>query len=346
MFEAVVALCLAAEPTICRTHLVPGYREASRSGCEAALNSSPPLMSFPQRLIAAPPHCQQTGPEAAVTEAAPGLFVHMGAVADVSATNAGDVSNSGFIIGTQGVAVIDSGGSRQVGEELYRALRSQTDLPVLCVILTHMHPDHVLGASVFAEAGARVVGHEALPRALADRAQSYLANLELLAGAQALIDTQPVLPDEVITATRSLDLGGRVIRLQAWPNAHTGADLTVGDPTSGILFAGDLLFHRHAPALDGSVLGWQRVLTQMQSLPYTQVVPGHGGPLLPWPGAAAPLQDYLEVLISETRAAITRGERLGEAIETIALGESDAWELFDLFNARNATVAYTELEWE
>jgi quinoprotein relay system zinc metallohydrolase 2 len=346
MFEAVVALCLAAAPQICREALIPGYRAPSLAACEAALNTRLPLKNFPQHLISGLPHCQETGPEAEVREAAPGLFVHMGAVADVTEGNAGDVSNSGFIIGAQGVAVIDAGGSRKIGEELYRAIRSRTELPILYLILTHMHPDHVLGASVFADADARVVGHAALPRALADRAQSYLANFELLTGAQALIGTQPVLPDEVITAPHTLDLGGRMITLHPWPNAHTGADLTVGDPTSGILFAGDLLFDRHAPALDGSVLGWQRVLTQMQNLPYTQVVPGHGGPVLPWPGASAPLQSYLEVLITETRAAISRGDSLGEAVQTIAQGESQDWELFDLFNARNATVAYTELEWE
>lgn len=346
MFEAVVVLCLVAAPQICRESLIPGYRMPSLVACEAALNIRPPLTNFPERLIPAPPHCAESGPEAKVIEASPGLFVHMGAVADVTTENAGDVSNSGFIIGERGVAVIDSGGSRKVGEELYRAIRSQTELPILYVILTHMHPDHVLGASVFAEAGATVVGHSALPRALADRAQSYLANFELLIGAQALMGTLPVLPDETVAAPRILDLGGREIRLHPWPNAHTGTDLTIGDTTSGILFAGDLLFHRHAPALDGSGLGWQRVLTQMQSLPYTQVVPGHGGPVLPWPAAAVPLQRYLEVLITETRTAISRGDTLGEAAKTLAMGEKENWELFDLFNARNATVAYTELEWE
>ena len=46
------------------------------------------------------------------------------------------------------------------------------------------------------------------------------------------------------------------------------------------------------------------------------------------------------------RQALSQGRRLGETTATAAASERDRWQLFDAYNARNANVAYTELEWE
>ncbi|MEO1138386.1 MAG: quinoprotein relay system zinc metallohydrolase 2 [Pseudomonadota bacterium] len=347
MFEAVIMACLAAEPSLCRAVLVPGYEAQSLAQCEAELNNRPPKPSLPADLQGGAITCQATGPVAAVDEVSPGVFAHRAQISDAGPANGGDVGNAGFVIGETSVAMIDSGGAAQVGEALYRAVRAETDLPISHVILTHMHPDHALGASVFVAAGAEVVGHIALERALTDRAQTYLDNFGRLIGQPAFIGTTVVLPDVMVDGTLTLDLGKRPLELRAWPNAHTGADLTVGDSTTGTLFTGDLMFHIHTPALDGSVLGWQKVLNQMQTLEgYTRIIPGHGGPVLDWPSGADALEDYLDVLVDQTRQAISRGDSLAEAVETVGASEAANWELFELFNPRNATVAYTELEWE
>ena len=348
MFEAILSLCLESDPAVCRDTLVPGYEARTQAECEHLLAQQVPdtarLVSDGH--VAHTMHCGPLGPSLDFAAAGPGVFVHRGIISDAAAGNDGDVGNIAFVVGDTSVAVIDSGGSRKVGEALYRAVLQQTELPIRYLILTHMHPDHVLGASVFADAGVEVIGHADLPRALEDRAETYLDNFGRLIGAAPILGTRVVLPDITVEQTLEIDLGGRVLHLRSWPNAHTGTDLTVGDPASGILFTGDLVFDRHAPALDGSVLGWQQVLTEMETLPYPRIVPGHGGPVLDWPGGAVPLAGYLDVLVDDTRAAIARGDSLGQAAETIAQSQHGAWELFDLFNPRNATVAFTELEWE
>ena len=212
------------------------------------------------------------------------------------------------------------------------------------VILTHMHPDHVLGASVFAD--ATVVGHESLPRALADRAGGYLESYERQIGTEGFLGTEVSPIDETVADTRQIDLGGRVLSLRAWPVAHTGTDLTVLDETTGTLFAGDLVFDGHLPTLDGSLRGWQQVLSGLQEMRAERLVPGHGGPVLGMAEAIAPMQRYLDVLAQDTLAAIDSGERLGEAVGHVAAREADHWQLFDAYNPRNATAAFTELEWE
>ena len=348
MFELVVTLCLLSAPSDCRQVLLPGYEAGSAAACIDALAARPVDLSdlTADTTLAQPPQCHPSGPAAEMTAIAPGVFAHRGQISDAAADNYGDVSNFGFVIGERSVAVIDSGGSRRVGEELYRAVRAQTGLPISHVILTHMHPDHVMGASVFAGIGARVVGHDKLSAALADRAATYLANFGGLIGADQFIGTRIISPDLIVSGEMSIDLGNRVLLLRRWPISHTSTDLTVLDTNSGILFTGDLVFHEHTPALDGSVLGWVAVLDQMADLPVQRVVPGHGGPVLDWPAGLADLDRYLAVLISDTRAAIQRGDALSIAADTIARSEAPNWQLFELFNARNATVAYTELEWE
>lgn len=358
MFEILVSLCLAAsQPSVegaCRQVLLPGYETADPAACKAALDSLTLAPDWPegqgmegQKDLQGAQSCVPSGPALDVQEIAPGVFVHSGAVAEPDPLNAGDVSNSGFVIGETSVAVIDAGGSRQVGEKLYRAIRQRTDLPVSHLILTHMHPDHVLGASVFREAGADITGHPALARALEDRAASYLASFGRLIGENAFIGTRIILPGhEPGTPLSDIDLGGRKLRLAIWPLAHSPVDLTVYDEMSGTLFAGDLVFDRHTPALDGSVTGWLKVLDQLETLPVKHLVPGHGAAVLPHPDGLNSTRRYLELLARDSRAAIAAGEPLSTAARHIGSGEAENWALFDLFNPRNATAAYSELEWE
>ena len=342
MFEALITICLGMADGPCRDQLLPGYEAASVAACEAALAGRPP--EDIEGVSA--PFCAPRGAALSVDEVAPGVYVHSGLIEEPDMENKGDVSNLGFIVGSSGVAVIDTGTARWMGEALWRSIRERTDLPVTHAILTHMHPDHVLGASLFAEAGAQIVAHQAMPRALADRAENYLESLDILIGSVSFLGTEAPRVTMEVPGSLSIDLGGRVLDLTAWPPAHTGADLTVFDRASGILFAGDLLFHRHTPALDGSLIGWREVLGELEALDVTGVVPGHGDALLDWPGGAADLARYLAVLEHDTREAVDQGMRLGAAVETIAAEEAQHWDLFEAYNPRNATVAFTELEWE
>src|SRR5215212_10294168 len=269
-----------------------------------------------------------------VREIAEGVFVYEAPYALASPRNTGAIANSGFVVGRDGVVVIDTEGTYLAGRRLLAAVEAQTALPVRYVVNTHFHPDHVLGNAAFARDGVTFVGHENLAEALRSRQERYLAATKALVGAEAFARTEIVFPTMPVRGRLELDLGNRRLILEAWPTAHTNSDLTVLDEKTGTWFLGDLLFAGHVPALDGSLNGWIRVAA------------GHGPSSLPWPEAALPMTRYLAGLASDVRRMIREGRTMRDAAGEAGRAEAQHWALFDEFNARNATAAFHELEWE
>lgn len=281
---------------------------------------------------------------AAFVEVSRGLFVSSGRDEDASTANGGAIANIGFIIGKDSVATVDAGGSLEDGQTLRAAIRARTRLPIRYVILSHVHPDHVFGASAFLEDKPEFVGHARLPNALALRGDYYRARLEseLGKGRAGAV----VAPTMLVEGTRNIDLGGRVLTLTAHPTAHTDNDLSVFDTETATLLASDLLFVRRVPSLDGSLRGWLRELQGLKSIRAARAVPGHGPASVDWPSSAAALERYLNTLLTETRAAIARGVTIEEAVNVVGQAERGNWALFDDYHGRNVTQAYKELEWE
>lgn len=264
---------------------------------------------------------------------------------EFSAGNAGGIGNIGFVIGGRAVAVIDSGGSHQQGEALRAAIRARTPLPVAYVVNTHVHPDHLLGNSALVAPETTFVGHARLPGRLAEAGPFYLQSMQRLLG-PSFADTELVAPTMLVGDRAELDLGGRRLELRAWPTAHTDTDLTVLDPATGTLFAGDLLFMERIPVIDGSLKGWIAVMEELRSIPAARVVPGHGPASAPWPEALEPQHAYLTGLRDAIREVLARNRTLEEAVREVPVPGGQQWELAGQNHGRNVTAAFTELEWE
>ena len=277
-------------------------------------------------------------------EVVPGLLVHRGLHEDFSPGNQGGIANLVAVVGERSVAVIDSGGSMAEGRELLAALRERTALPVSHVVNTHVHPDHLLGNAAFP--GAQIVGHARLPRALAERGPVYLDNMRRLLGSAAAGSALLAPAVKVaIGETARLDLGGRTLEVRAWPTAHTDTDVTVLDLHTGTLIAGDLLFMERLPVVDGSLLGWLKVMDELAAVPAQRVVPGHGPASASWPGALEPQRRYLAGLRDAIRNSLADGRSLSQAVDEIA-PPSEGWVLVEDNHPRNVTAGYAELEWE
>ncbi len=182
--------------------------------------------------------------------------------------------------------------------------------------------------------------------ALEARGAFYLKSYRRQLGERLMEGVEIVPPTRLVADRMSLDLGGRSLELRAWKPAHTDNDLTAFDPTTRTLFAGDLAFVGHLPTLDGSLLGWMAQLDALAAIDAAVAVPGHGPVPSPWPAALDDERRYFDVLAADLRKAIADGVPLARAVETAGLSERDRWALFDVYNQRNATAAYAELEWE
>lgn len=280
-----------------------------------------------------------------VTEVAKGIYVHQGAHEDFDENYHGDIANIGFMIGKDSVAVIDTGGSYKVGLALKEAVRLVTTLPIQYVINTHIHPDHIFGNAAFADEHPIFIGHVKLPVAMDLRKDAYLRNLRNELGADA-DKSEVIKPNQVVTDTLELDLGNRILKLRAWPTAHTNTDLTVFDVNTKTLWTGDLLFAERTPSIDGDIKGWISVIGGLKNIEADIGIPGHGTVTKEKNQALNNEQRYLDILLRDVRASIKNGEDMTKAMDTAAKTEKSQWVLFDVVNRRNVNLIYPVLEWE
>lgn len=293
--------------------------------------------------IAACAHAATEQADFKIEDLGNGIYVHHGAHLDIDTGYQGDICNISFILGSKGVAVIDTGGSLKVGNELHAAIRKVTALPILYVINTHVHPDHVYGNAAFIADKPQFIGHAKLADAMQLREEAYdKLNVRYLSDdAKGSVIVKPT-----IKAPIELDLGDRILKVTSYATAHTNTDVTVIDSKTQTLFTGDLLFIDRTPVIEGDIKGLIAAIDTLKAYPVKQVVPGHGPFTRDWQAALDKEQHYLNVLLSDVRSSIKNGKSMEQAMETAAASEKDKWILFDVANRRNVNLIYPALEWE
>ena len=174
----------------------------------------------------------------------------------------------------EAVLVTDAGGSLADGRWLRAIIREKTRKPIKYVVLSHVHPDHALGAAAFLADAPAFVGHARLGPALAARGEFYRKRLVEILGEP---NVGPVVtPTRIVAERDEIDLGGRVVRFRAHGPAHTTSDLSMLDQESGLFLPADLLFVGRCPSLDGSLAGWIAELGALQAEGFGKATPGHG----------------------------------------------------------------------
>ncbi len=290
-------------------------------------------------------HAQTTKDVFAIESLGDGMYVHHGAHLDIDIGYQGDICNISFVVGSKGVAVIDTGGSLKVGNQLRDAIKKVTTLPILYVINTHVHPDHIYGNAAFIVDKPEFVGHEKSAVAMQLRKEAYdKLNIKYL-GEDAK-GSEMVKPTISVKDTLELDLGDRTLKINAYAVAHTNTDITVIDSKTSTLFTGDLLFIERTPVLEGDIKGLIAAIDILKTYPVKQVVPGHGPFAKDWVAALNNEQRYLNALLTDIRANIKNGVSMESTMNTAAAGEKDKWLLFDIANRRNVNIIYPALEWE
>jgi len=189
-------------------------------------------------------------------------------------------SNAGFVIGDDGVLVVDAFFYPEATRALVGEIRRLTPKPIRYVVNTHYHADHTGGDQVLRDAGAVIIAHKNV------RGWVRINNINLFGDQitpeiKARIEALP-LPDVTTDKDLVVWLGSRKVVVQT-VLGHTGGDLTVAVPDAKVLFAGDLLWRKVPPNLiDGSVKEWAATdayFLVMADAAYEKpitFVPGHG----------------------------------------------------------------------
>lgn len=240
---------------------------------------------------------------------ADGVWMLRGADAAMSRDNGGAIANLTIIATDAGAVLVDAGPSLRYGQQLQALARKLTGKPVARVYLTHLHPDHSFGAAAFDP--AIVAGTAGLKSDLAREGPGLSDAMYRLVG-DWMRGTELRMPGREAEAG-SETIGGRTLRLVTLAG-HSGSDLALIDEATGVLAAGDLVFHDRAPATPHADLArWRAALDTLSGLGHRAVVPGHG-PFDPTPEAAiAQTRDWLIWLDTALAEAAASGLSMVEA---------------------------------
>lgn len=239
---------------------------------------------------------------------APGVWVIRGADEAIAFNNGGAIANCTIMAAQGGAILCDCGPSLTFGTALAELARKLTGGPVLRVLITHLHPDHAMGAAAFDPAIIAALPEtrrelERDGRGFSDGMYRLLA--DWMTGTNVVLPGLDVMPGP-------FEIGGRALEAIAL-SGHSGGDLAVMDKASGTLITGDLVFHNRAPATpDADLEAWRQSLDRLDAMSFARLIPGHG-PVNVTHGAIAQTRDWLNWLDGALSDAVARGLDMGEA---------------------------------
>jgi len=145
-------------------------------------------------------------------------------------------------------------------------IKSVSSLPVKYVLNTHHHPDHVGTNQKFIDAGAQVIGLEALKTRMASDPRTK----EI-----------PGLPTMTFARDYVLKFGGAEVQAHSFGRGHTGDDTMVYFPDLKVVMVSDQITN-NTPIVDfangGSAVEWTQILDGVLKLDFDMAIPGRGEP--------------------------------------------------------------------
>lgn len=259
--------------------------------------------------------------------------------------NGGLNNNLTFIIGSEGVLVVNGGDSYLLAKAFHQAIKTKTQLPVLWVVNENGQGHAFLGNSYWSQQGVAILAHKDAAHEIEQHGRTVL-NRMLARNKGKGEGTFVAPPTETFAELKRISLGDVDVEVISFGAAHSPGDISVWLPKQSILIAGDMVFHQRLLGVfpDTNTAGWIASFERMATLKPAVVIPGHGEPttlaeITLW------TLDYLKFLRAEVASILENDGDLDEAYE-IDQSAYSKLDVFDELAAKNAGRIYQEMEAE
>ncbi|WP_306258663.1 MBL fold metallo-hydrolase [Pararhizobium sp. IMCC21322] len=284
-------------------------------------------------------------------ELAEGIFAVIPTGADEMAAGGYPIATTGgFIVGGNGVLVIESMLNERLNRQLFDLIAAETDKPVRYLVNTSHHGDHSYG-NFYVPEDVDIIQHVNTSAFIADHFEADTAFMIQNFGAGRGIEEVEATAADILVGDGSslaIDLGGVVVDIRDFGFAQTGGDLFVSVPDANVVWTGNAIVAQ-APALpwllDGHLLETRDTLQAVYEAfdADTKVVPGHG-PVTDIASIKWGV-DYLTAVETEVKAAHAEGLSLEATVAAVQLPDFQGYALFGWVHpGMNVPAAYTDLQ--
>lgn len=274
-------------------------------------------------------------------------YVIHGPLGMPSPENQGFMNNPAFIIGTEGVVVVDPGASVQVGEMLLARIEKMTDKPIVAVFNSHIHGDHWLANQAIKEKypDVPIYGRENTgPRIIGGEGARWV-QLMLNMTQKATAGTKVVGPDHPVDNGDVIKAAGLTFEIIGNEKAHTDTDIMVLAKERDVIFLGDNAGYGRILRLEGgSYRGNVEALNLAVATGAKVFVPGHGK--TGGTEAATAYRDFLATVYETAKQGYDDGKADFE-IRPMLMPKMAAWEQWTDFEnllGQHINAAFLEAE--
>jgi len=233
------------------------------------------------------------------------------------------VDNAGFVVGENGVLVIDAHINGEMASRIQAAVRQVTRKPILYLVNTNHHGDHTFGNYAFPDS-TQIIAHRRtaeLMRDFEDEKKLILATVDN--DASVLAGVRLRLPDIVFDDFLSVDLGGIGVEIHHFGHGNTPGDTVVYVPGAKAAWTGNfILGEGTVPFLLAERAGdyLESIARMARTLEVHTIIPGHG---LPATDAVLPrYTGYLTQLLQTVRGGVGAGWTLEETLANLPLPQA------------------------
>ena len=242
----------------------------------------------------------------------------------------GGGGNTAAFVTDKGVILVDTKLANW-GERIMEKVKSVTDKPVITIINTHTHGDHV-GSNEYFQPSVEIITHE--------NTKANMAKMD------AVKDKAHAMPDRTFNDRLTVGSGRERVELYYFGRGHTNGDTWIVFPELRVVHTGDLFPRKGTPLIDmnngGSGVEYpatmEKALKGLKTV--DTVIPGHSA-VTDW-AALTEFTEFNRAFLTYVQTAVKGGKTAEQAIAEIKLPEK--FSAYQMTGTKdNVTKIYTEL---